>query len=95
MALLLGAVVTSWFVGALRSHLNIPPSAGRAMPGWLMGLSERLFFTLIIAFDVSGAAIAMIGWMTLKMLPFKENVVLLFVTMTKVMHDQYKSNLKN
>ena len=61
MALLLGAVVTSWFVGALRSHLNIPPSAGRAMPGWLMGLSERLFFTLIIAFDVSGAAIAMIG----------------------------------
>jgi len=28
---------------------------------------ERLFFTVVVAFDVSGAAIAMIGWITLKL----------------------------
>ncbi len=69
VALVLGAMVTAWFVSALRSYLHIPPSAGRVVPGWLMGLSERLFFTLVVAFDISGAAIAMMGWITLKLLP--------------------------
>ena len=31
------------------------------------GILERAFFTIVVAFDVSGAAIAMIGWATLKM----------------------------
>ncbi len=69
VALVLGAFLTEWFVSALRSHMKIPKSAGRVMPSWLMGLSERLFFTLIVAFNISGAAIAMIGWMMLKVLP--------------------------
>jgi hypothetical protein len=33
----------------------------------IIGLIERLFFTLLVAFDVSGTAIAMMGWITLKM----------------------------
>ena len=38
-----------------------------AVPGWLVGLIERLFFTLIIAFGISGAAISMAAWITVKM----------------------------
>ena len=69
VALVIGALLTEWFVAALRSSLKIPKSAGRVVPGWVMGLSERLFFTLVVAFYVPGAAIAMIGWIMLKMLP--------------------------
>ena len=32
------------------------------------GLLERLFFTVIIAFEVSGAAVGMVTWIALKML---------------------------
>ncbi len=31
------------------------------------GLIERTFFTLVIAFDVSGGAVAMMGWLGAKM----------------------------
>ncbi|MBW2741223.1 MAG: hypothetical protein JRE64_20810 [Deltaproteobacteria bacterium] len=31
------------------------------------GLIERTFFTLIVAFDVSGGAVAMMGWLGAKM----------------------------
>jgi hypothetical protein len=33
----------------------------------LIGTLERLFFTLIIAFDVTAAAVAMVAWLALKM----------------------------
>ena len=39
------------------------------MPHSLIGLVERLFFTIVIAFDVSGAAIAMVGWIAVKLIP--------------------------
>ncbi len=39
------------------------------MPNWLIGLSERLFFTVVVAFGVSGAAFAMIAWIMLKIVP--------------------------
>ena len=65
----LGAVATSWFLTRLRSHLVIPPPVGRVIPRDLIGISERLFFTVVIAFDISGAAVAMVGWIILKMLP--------------------------
>ncbi len=69
VALIVGALVTEVFVGSLRKTLNIPESAGRVVPGWLTGLSERLFFTIVIAFNVSGAAIAMMAWVALKLVP--------------------------
>lgn len=69
VALILGAGVTGWFIGRVRAYFNIPRAPGRDVPSWLTGLVERLFFTLIIAFDVSGAAIAMIGWIALKLVP--------------------------
>lgn len=36
------------------------------LPIWT-GLIERFFFTLIVAFDISGAAVAMMGWLGAKM----------------------------
>jgi len=68
VALVLGAVVTELFVRALRScfNISIPPSQ-RAVPAWLVGSIERLFFTVVVAFNISGTAVAMIGWITVKM----------------------------
>jgi hypothetical protein len=34
----------------------------------IVGILERTFFTIIIACNISGGAVAMIGWITLKML---------------------------
>ena len=41
-----------------------PPedSSARQVPPWITGPAERLFFTFIVAFELSGAAISMIGW---------------------------------
>ena len=39
----------------------------KPVPGWLTGLAERLFFTFIVASDVSGTAVAMIAWIALKL----------------------------
>ena len=36
-------------------------------PAWLTGLVERLFFTIIVAVDLSGIAIAMLAWLGLKL----------------------------
>ena len=52
------------FVPKFRSRLWQRVKEG--VPGWLMGLVERTFFVLIIAFEVSGAAPAMIAWIALK-----------------------------
>jgi hypothetical protein len=38
------------------------------VPAWLTGLVERFFFTLVVAFEVGGAATAMIAWIAAKML---------------------------
>jgi hypothetical protein len=69
VALLGGALVTETFIKRLRSHLGVTKSAGRDVPRWLVGVAERLFFTVAISFDVSGTAIAMMGWITLKLVP--------------------------
>ena len=52
----------------------IDPSE-RQVPPLIAGTAERLFFTFIVAFNVSGAAIAMVGWITLKLItsrPYRE-----------------------
>ncbi|UCC72206.1 MAG: hypothetical protein JSV86_17855 [Gemmatimonadota bacterium] len=69
VALAVGGVVTGWFLKGLRSYLNIAKPSGRDVPNWLIGLSERLFFTVIVAFNVSGAAVAMMVWIVIKIVP--------------------------
>ena len=52
----------------LYKHLNVVERKGSGvMPGWMLGAGERAFFTLVIAFNIAGAAISMIAWVALKM----------------------------
>jgi hypothetical protein len=69
VALLVGGVVTGWFLSGLRSYLNIARPSGRDVPNWLIGVSERLFFAIIVAYNISGAAVAMLVWIALKIVP--------------------------
>jgi hypothetical protein len=69
VALLVGGLVTGWFLGGLRSYLKIAKPSGRDVPNWLIGLSERLFFTVVVAYNISGAAVAMMVWIVLKIVP--------------------------
>ncbi|MFH2012571.1 MAG: hypothetical protein ABIJ37_07735 [Pseudomonadota bacterium] len=69
----IGHIVTHFSLKWLRSYIGIQKddylsSKFKGVPGWLIGLIERLFFTFIIAFDVSGSATAMIVWVATKML---------------------------
>jgi hypothetical protein len=64
-----GWLVTYQFVRWVRAHYRIEEHTGAAafVPPWLTGLVERLFFTVLIAFNISGTAVAMIGWIAAKM----------------------------
>ena len=47
----------------------------KQVPYWITGPAERLFFTIVVAFNIPGAAVAMVGWITLKMIssrPYRE-----------------------
>src|SRR3989442_1456443 len=47
---------------------STPPwSLGIGVPPWLTGIIERLFFTVAVAFDLSGVATAMMAWMAIKL----------------------------
>ena len=37
------------------------------IPAWLIGTIERIFFTILVAFNVSATAAAMMAWITIKM----------------------------
>jgi hypothetical protein len=63
-----------FYVG-LEFYPPLPESSERQVPLLITGSAERLFFTLIVAFNVSGAAIAMVAWIALKLLasrPYRE-----------------------
>jgi len=42
-------------------------SGATRVPPWFTGLVERTFFTIVIAFDISGAATGMMAWLAVKM----------------------------
>ncbi len=42
-------------------------TAAPDVPSWLIGLIERTFFTILVAFNVSATAVAMIAWVAVKM----------------------------
>lgn len=69
VALPLGGVISSLFFRRLLRRLNLMDSLskGRTVPAWLVGGVERTFFTLAVAYDLSGAAVGMVAWITVKM----------------------------
>ena len=67
-----GHVAVDQFLKRLRHYMKLGPKPGQgsetqAVPSWLMGVGERFFFTFAVAFNVSGASVAMIGWLGLKL----------------------------
>lgn len=66
----LGAIVTPAFISVVERRLPaVDPDPFAGQPGWLpalIGVVERLFFTVLIAFDSSVSGPAMIGWAALK-----------------------------
>lgn len=69
VALPLGGVASALFFRRLLRRLNLMGSiaTGLTVPAWLIGVVERTFFTLAVAYDISGAAVGMIAWITVKM----------------------------
>lgn len=72
ISMVLGGIVVWLFITFLRCYLKIAPVPKSDndvlhVPAWITGVIERVFFTTVVAFEVPGAAIAMIGWLTLKM----------------------------
>ena len=67
----LGTFGTEYFRERLLDYMDLPKldedEDTRPVPGRLTGITERLFFTVIIAFQVSGAAVAMMAWLGAKM----------------------------
>lgn len=68
----LGTWLTPIFLNQIREDLFKKLNDRYEIPSygsldWLIGVLERGFFTIIVAFNVSGAAIAMISWIIVKM----------------------------
>jgi hypothetical protein len=67
-----GAVTVSAFLWALRKWTGIrsgEPLIDQThnVPGWLTGCVERGVFTVLVAYDLSGLATAMVGWLAIKL----------------------------
>lgn len=67
-----GTAITPIFLWLLRRvYMKLPKQnldpGTRAVPALLLGILERIFFTVVIAYNVAGGGIAMIGWLTVKM----------------------------
>lgn len=71
-SLVVGHFAVDYFLRELRKYMQLGdrpalPGGMIRVPPWLTGGLERLFFTLLVAFGVSGTSTAMIGWLALKM----------------------------
>lgn len=72
-SLLIGHFIIKFILDRLRAYIklskrDLPPAERfiRRTPTFT-GILERLFFTILIAFNVSGAGTAMMAWVTIKM----------------------------
>jgi len=71
-SVIVGWAVTRPFQDILEIYIRLPGRSGEIhatgrIPPDMTGTLERIFFTLMVAFDISGTATAMIAWMALKM----------------------------
>ena len=71
-SLVVGHFAVDYFLRELRKYMQLGdrpalPAGMNRVPPWLTGGLERLFFTLLVAFSVSGTSAAMVGWLALKM----------------------------
>ena len=67
-----GHVAVYEFLVRLRLYMNLGSKPGqesitKAVPSWLMGVGERFFFTIAVGVNLSGAGVAMMAWIAIKM----------------------------
>jgi hypothetical protein len=72
ISLVIGGLATWLFLWLLRKWIcsseRLRLSEGsKSVPAWLTGVLERLFFTILVGLNVSGAPAAMVGWLALKL----------------------------
>jgi sterol desaturase/sphingolipid hydroxylase (fatty acid hydroxylase superfamily) len=71
VAIIGGLIVTATFHWMLGRYLRLPPKESlrqaRRVPPSLTGIVERLFFAVLVGFQISGAPTAMIAWIALKL----------------------------
>ncbi len=64
----IGHVAVVVFLKWLRSYMKLEPKLDKGkVPPWLMGVGERLFFTIAVRYDMPGVVVAMIAWLGLKL----------------------------
>lgn len=71
------AVIGGWlftwaFYWGLGKYMKLPKKDDsdldtRGVPSWFTGMTERLFFAIIVGAEIAGAAVAMMVWLTVKM----------------------------
>lgn len=71
-SLVVGHFAVELFLRQLRKYMALGekpalPDPLKRVPPWLTGGLERLFFTFLVAFGVSGTPAAMVGWLALKL----------------------------
>lgn len=73
VSLVFGHFAAGEFLKKLRAHMKIKKEVSKrcgdfnTIPPWLLGSVERLMFTFVVAFNLPGAAVAMMAWLAAKM----------------------------
>ena len=67
VALVIGHYVAKNFLVYAHRRFDFEKPEYVAIPGVLVATVEGVFFTLAVAFELSGVTVAMIGWVTAKM----------------------------
>lgn len=72
LSLVGGHFVVELFHERLRRYLALGPKpplsgSGARVPAWLTGLTERLFFTVLVGLGTAGASAVMMAWLGLKL----------------------------
>ncbi|MEJ2463957.1 MAG: hypothetical protein P8098_20355 [Candidatus Thiodiazotropha sp.] len=64
-----GLIVAGFYRFVLEKALRTskPIQEAKRFPGWLLGIMERLFFTILIATNATAVVPAMMGWLAIKM----------------------------
>lgn len=67
ISIVVGHFVTIWTLRGLRRTFKYQPPSYRVIPPWINGVVERLFFTVVVAFDFSAVTVGMVAWIAAKM----------------------------
>lgn len=71
-SLIVGHFAVAFFLSQLRQYMGLgekprTTESFKGVPPMLTGGLERVFFTFLVAFNVSGTPAAMVGWLALKL----------------------------